>query len=168
MSVVLVLVSGIVIAGERSLQSSREVSAAQSVQGLQANETVYQRSWGGFSLNALSLGGAGTGAAATCLADQEMVTTATANPFPAAYDAGVVQGGYTYLYKSGGTGFAGSGGCGQNVQPTYDFTANPVDKLTKSFCSDSYGTVYLPAGTDMANTGKGCLVDNPAAIAMGQ
>jgi prepilin-type N-terminal cleavage/methylation domain-containing protein len=171
MAVVLLLVGGIVIAGERSLQAGRESSAAQSVGSFQADETTYQRSWGGFSSLAASLGGAGSTTAAVCTADQELVTTTGANAFPAAYDAGTaVNGGYTFTYKAGGTGFAATGVCGNQVFPTYEFTANPVDLKTKAFCSDSTGVYYLPAPTPMTTppTGAGCLADNSAALAIGQ
>ncbi len=170
--VVLVLIGGLVIAGERALGASRETSAAQSVQSFAANETTYQRNWGGYSLDAKSLGGAGLTTPAICTQDEELVTTTGTPAFPAAYDtAGLaVQSGYKFQYASGqAAGFAGTGGCTQNVTPTYDFTANPVvQNAGKSFCADNTGTYYLPAGTAMANTGIGCLADNSAALAIGQ
>lgn len=169
MAVVLVLVAGLAIAGERSMEAGRETSAVQSVQSFAANEQTYQRNWGGYSLNAASLGGAGSATAAACTADQEMVTTTGTTPVPAAYDTGTVQNGYKMTYKSGGTGFAGTGTCAQNVQPSYDFIAVPVDTKTKSFCGDNTGTYYLAPGatTPMAATGLGCLADNTAAIPVG-
>jgi len=163
MAVVLVLVGGLAIAGERSLQASRETSAAQSVQSFSANETTYQRSWGGFSLTAEAMGGAGSTAAAVCTADQEMVIPTGAN-----YETGVVQGGYKFLYTSG-TGFAGTGGCTQNVAPTYDITATAVDSKTKNFCADSSGIYYANPGVAITNTGIGCEADNGnALLAVGQ
>lgn len=171
MAIVLVLIAGLAIAGERSMEAGRETSAVQSVQSFAANEQTYQRNWGGYSLNAASLGGAGTSAAAACTADEEMITTTGTPAFPAAYDSttGAVQNGYTFTYKAAGTGFPGTGGCAQNVQPTYDFVAVPADGKTKSFCSDSTGTYYLPptATTGMLAGGKGCVIDNTAALALG-
>lgn len=167
MAVVLVLIAGIAIAGERSLEAGRETSAAQSVQSFAANETTYQRSYGGFSLLAANLGGAGSSLTATCdVGDQEMITTAT---LPGAYDTGIVQSGYTLKYAANsGAGFAGSGGCGQHVAPSYDFTATSVDGKTKNFCADNTGAFYLPAGSTVATTGKGCIAENSGAIPIGQ
>jgi hypothetical protein len=167
MAVVLILVGGLAIAGERSLQASRETSAAQTVQSFAANETVFQRSYGGFSSTAASLGIPAAGGNASCTADGE-ITQALAT----GYDTGLVQGGYTLSYKAAGafTGSACGGGSatGAPVDTTYDFIANPVDLKTKSFCADSTGEYYLPSPTPMVVSGAGCLADNAGALAVGQ
>jgi hypothetical protein len=167
MAVVLILVGGLAIAGERSLEASRESSAAQSVQSFQADETVFQRSYGGFSNLAANLQ-INTGGVASCTSDGEMPSQ-LAN----GYDTGIVQGGYTLKYVSSSTfnGSACGGSGGQTpavVATTYEFVANPIDLKTKSFCADSSGVFYLPAPAVMANAGAGCLVDNGASIPVGQ
>ena len=165
MAVVLILVGGLAIAGERSLQAGRETSAAQTVQTFAANETTYQRSYGGFSPTVAQLG---TGVNASCNTDNEMPATLAT----AIAAGGFVQGGYTLTYTSAGP-FNGQA-CGDAanaaapVNTTYDFIANPVDTKTKSFCADSSGTFYLPAGQAMVSTGIGCLLDNAAAKSVGQ
>ncbi|HEY0705127.1 MAG TPA: prepilin-type N-terminal cleavage/methylation domain-containing protein [Candidatus Acidoferrales bacterium] len=161
MAVVLILVGGIAVAGARSLAAGRETSAVQSAQSFVTHATVYQKNWGGYPALAANLGGAGLAAPAACTNDND-ITTAQA----ASYDAGTaVNSGYTLSYKGLGP-FTGTSACG--VVTTFDFTANPVDAKTKSFCSDENGTYYLPAGTAMANTGAGCLIDNAAALPVGQ
>ena len=169
MGVVLLLVAGLVIAGERSLEAGRETSAVQTVQSFSANQTVFQRSYGGFAGLAADLSIPATGVANSCTADGEIPHTIAAG-----YDTGTfVEGGYTLKYVAA-TPFNGQA-CGGTsgttlavVDTTYDFTANAVDGKTRNFCSDSTGTFYFPAGTSMANSGAGCIADNAAALAVGQ
>lgn len=164
MAVVLILVGGLTIAGERSLQAARESSAAQSVQSFTANETTYQRSWGGFSPTVDALGGLGSTATATCSADEEM-----AIPTGADYSAGVVNGGYTFTYTvSGDFGGSSCAGAPAPVETAYEFFANAKDGKTKNFCADSSGVFYLPPGTAWTGGAAGCLAEKPTALAIGQ
>ena len=164
MAVVLVLVGGLAIAGERSLQASRETSAGNSVAAFQSWETTYQRSYGGFSGTAANLGTV-IGNRADCTADQEVALDP--GKLAGYADGSQVLSGYKYTYAAAG-GFTGQGGCGQNVNTTYDIIANPVDANTKSFCADSSGVFFLTPGNGMVTTGIGCLTDNPAALPIGQ
>jgi type II secretory pathway pseudopilin PulG len=163
--VVLILVGGLAIAGERSLQASRETAAAQSVQSFTANATTYQRSWGGFPVTAEAMGGLGSTATATCTADEEMaIPTGTAT-----YETGIVNGGYKFQYTISGP-FSGNScaGAPASVETGYEFFANAVDGKTKNFCADSSGVFYLPAGTPWTGGSSGCLAEQPAALAIGQ
>lgn len=165
MAVVLILVGGLAIAGERSLQSARESSAAQSVQSFTANATTYQRSWGGFPLTVEAMGGLGSTAVATCTADEEMAIPGGT----ATYETGIVNGGYKFQYTVSGA-FNGNScsGTPASVETGYEFFANAVDGKTKNFCADSSGVFYLPPGTAWAGGSSGCLAENAAALAIGQ
>lgn len=171
MAVVLILVGGLAIAGERSLQGARETTAVQTVQSFTSNAGIFEKNNGGFPVNVAYMQIV-AGAAPTCQQDGEL-TNALANTYGSA--TGTAIGGYQFLYVAGTTGnFVGSAnGCaaGSNtVAPTYDFTANPVGTTptTKSFCGDETGVYYLPAGTAMTTTGAGCLADNSAALPIGE
>jgi len=172
MAVVLILVGGLAIAGERSLQAGRETSAAQSIQSFVADETTYQRSYGGFSPDATGLEQPAAAAQNSCTADGEIPVQLGITIAANAVAGGTANGGYWLFYDAAGA-FNGSA-CGGGsttaapVETTFEITANPVDHNTKSFCGDSTGTYYLPAGTAMANAGKGCLIDNTAALPVGQ
>jgi hypothetical protein len=154
------------------LQASRETSAAQSVQSFIADETTYQRSYGGFSPTAIGLESPAAAAQNSCSNDGEIPTQLATTIAANTVAGGTANGGYWLFYDAAGP-FNGSA-CGGGsttpapVETTFEITANPVDGKTRSFCGDSQGTFYLPAGTAMANSGIGCLLDNTAAVPVGQ
>lgn len=164
------LVAGIVIGGERALQSSRETSALQSIQSLVADETTYQRSYGGFSETAAALGtNATTPGPASCAFDNEIQSTAAG--YPGSMDVGTaINAGYTFKYAYGTATAFNASGCpsGAKVSTVYDFVANANDGQTKNFCGDNTGTYYTTAGTAMVASGLGCLADNSGALPIGQ
>jgi len=173
MAVVLILVGGLAIAGERSLQAGRETSAVQSIQSFVADETTYQRSYGGFSPSATNLEAPGASAQNACGADGEIPVQLGATIAGNTVAGGTAIGGYWLFYAAAG-GFNGSA-CGGGVttpapvNSSFEITANPVDGKTKSLCGGSDGiTFYLPAGSVMANAGAGCLADNPGSLPVGQ
>jgi type II secretory pathway pseudopilin PulG len=164
--VVLILVGGLVIAGERSIQAARESSAAQSTQSFAANETTYQRSYGLFSPTAADLRAPAAGGVNACTNDGEIPASLTVN-----YDTGATLGGYIFKYNAGGTTAALSACNGTlNGNTSFSFTAESLDGTTKNFCSDQSGTYYSqPTGTAVVpGTTGSCIADLTSPIPVGQ
>lgn len=156
MAVVLILIGGLLYAANRVMAASRQTTAAQSVTNMATAEQTFSHGWEGYSPLATNLGGSEKSQtqAASYTLDQELPSTEAAS-----LDTAFVNGGYTFVYKAGGTAFNDT--AGDSVNPIFEFTAVPINiSDPKAYCSDPSGTWFNALGTGATPaSGAGCKAD---------